>query len=147
ITPAQRVLLLESAKQLDEMPPPPLQSAITSALNSFRPSPKRSGARPGDLFNAQAQWADVLGKHGWVLVGQFKQEQFWRRPGKTEGISATVNYNQNNRLLVFSTSTPFQIQKCYSLFEAYACLEHGNDFSAAARALVTQGYVAKQANP
>jgi bifunctional DNA primase/polymerase-like protein len=140
ITPAQRALLLESARQLDEMPPPPLRS-------TSRPSSKHAGARPGDLFNAQAQWADVLGKHGWVLVGQFNQEQFWRRPGKAEGISATVNYNQNNRLLVFSTSTPFQIQKCYSLFEAYACLEHGNDFSAAARALAAQGYVEKQTNP
>lgn len=143
ITPAQRALLFESARRLDEMPPPPLRVASRQFSRFSMP---RSGTRPGDLFNAQAQWADVLGRHGWVLVGEFNQEQFWRRPGKTEGISATVNYHQNNRLLVFSTSTPFQIQKWYSLFEAYACLEHGNDFSAAARALVAQGYVEKQAN-
>ncbi|MGH2509977.1 MAG: hypothetical protein ACRDHZ_21565, partial [Ktedonobacteraceae bacterium] len=126
------------------MPPSPLRSTIVPASNAAKQLPRfsalRSGARPGDLFNERAQWADVLGRHGWVFVGERDGEQFWRRPGKAEGISATVNYNQSNRLLVFSTSTPFQAQKAYSLFEAYACLGHGSDFSAAARALVTQGY-------
>lgn len=144
ITPVQRALLLESARQLDEMPSPPLQSAMVTASKTPKQLPRFSvpcfGTRPGDLFNARAQWSDVLGRHGWVLVGERDGEQFWRRPGKAEGISATVNYNHSNRLLVFSTSTPFQTQKAYSLFEAYACLEHGNDFSAAARSLVAQGH-------
>ena len=43
-------------------------------------------------------------------------------------------------LYVFSTSTPFEPERGYSKFSAYTLLEHGNDYAAAARELVSKGY-------
>jgi putative DNA primase/helicase len=41
---------------------------------------------------------------------------------------------------VFSTSTVFESERGYSKFSAFALLEHGGDFKAAAEALGKQGY-------
>jgi hypothetical protein len=60
----------------------------------------------------------------------------WRRPGKRgPGISATTNYAGNGLLYVFSTATIFEPERGYTKFTAYALLEHGGDFAAAARSL------------
>jgi hypothetical protein len=62
----------------------------------------------------------------------------WRRPGKTEGSSATTR--DDGGLYVFSTSTEFEPEVPYSKFGALAVLEHGGDHSAAAAALRLAGY-------
>lgn len=141
ITPAQRSLLLASAQWFDEMPKPAQVSASSHHASSPRNARFSSDARPGDVFNARARWEDVLKPAGWVLVSESgRSEQFWRRPGKSEGVSATTNYGNKNRLRVFSTSTPFDTTRTYSLFEAYALLWHNEDFAAAARELAQLGY-------
>jgi hypothetical protein len=43
-------------------------------------------------------------------------------------------------LYVFSTSTEFEAERGYSKFSAYALLDHGRDFQAAAKALGQAGY-------
>jgi len=43
-------------------------------------------------------------------------------------------------LYVFSSSTPLDPDKCYGKFQAYTLLNHGGDFSAAVKALASQGY-------
>jgi len=96
------------------------------------------GGRPGDEFNETASWVDVLGPHGWKKVGAKGEEEHWRRPGKNEGISATVNYKDFNLLYVFSTNTPFETEHGYSKFSAHALLNFNGDFQAAARALAAQ---------
>ena len=60
---------------------------------------------------------------------------YWRRPGKTDGHSATTNHEGTDRLKVFSSSTPFDDDATYDKFSALAILEHGGDHRAAARAL------------
>jgi hypothetical protein len=98
--------------------------------------------RPGDAYNAQADWDSLLTPHGWTRVGDGNGVAVWRRPGKSDqGISATTNYAGSNMLYVFSTNCePFQHEKAYDLFAAYALLEHGGDFKAAAKALAAKGY-------
>ena len=74
--------------------------------------------------------------------------EFWRRPGKPlhePGHSAISNYDGNDRLIVYSTSTPFEPHQTgqkngYSKFRAYALLNHNEDYAAAARELGQQGY-------
>jgi hypothetical protein len=69
------------------------------------------------------------------------EETYWRRPGKRgPGHSATTNYRGLDYLYVFSVATVFEPEKAYSKFAAYTILEHGGDFSAAARTLAAQGY-------
>ncbi len=101
----------------------------------WKPTDKPRSDRPGDRLNALATWNEVLGPHGWVE----ETKNYWRRPGKDkgEGISATTNYDNRPMFYVFSTSAaPFNENKGYSKFHAFALLNHGGDFKAAARAAV-----------
>lgn len=100
------------------------------------------GGRPGDDFNVRADWADILEPHGWHLAGDDGSGiDYWCRPGKDFGISASTNYEGSDLLYVFSTNAaPFDDEVAYTKFSAYALLAHGGDFSEAARALAEQGY-------
>jgi hypothetical protein len=143
ITAHQRRLLFALAHEFDEMSPPepsPIPARKSSLFGgSF------DDFRPGDLFNRQASWEEVLVPHGWQLVRIIGDEGYWRRPNKNgPGISATTNYNGSDLLYVFSTSTMFEAEKGYSKFSAYALLNHGGDFSSAARELAQRGYAPKK---
>ena len=79
----------------------------------------------------------VLQRHGWALA-QAGDNQYWRRPGKTAGWSATL---KEGVFYVFSSSAaPFEQNRAYSPFSVYAMLEHNNDFAAAAAALRREGF-------
>jgi len=113
------------------------------ALNEYVPAPEpipASGAnlaRPGDDFAARGDVRAVLAKHGWTLV-RAGENEYWRRPGKTAGWSATL---KDRVFYVFSSNAaPFEPNKAYSPFAVYAHLEHNGDFAAAARALRAEGY-------
>ena len=92
--------------------------------------------RPGSDFNRTASWHDILEPHGWLPVYRDGDEVFWRRPGKSEGISATTNYQGSNLLYVFSSSTELEPDTGYTPFAAFAILNYGGDFSRAAQSLV-----------
>lgn len=137
ITTHQRERLFAIAREFDRVPSTP--SPAIAPKKSFRLS--ENGQRPGDLFNQQASWEDILLPHGWQLVGYVGTEGHWRRPGKTgPGISATTNHGGHDLLYVFSTSTLFEAEQGYTKFRAYALLNHHGDFSAAARELAELGY-------
>lgn len=128
ITPAERNDVFALARSFDEMPiDPPRQ----------QPHPTTSGGRtrPGDLFNQQTTWRELLGQHGWRTVYERNPTTYWRRPGKDHGISATTNHAGSDLLWVFSTSTPFEAERSYDKFGAFAVLDHGGDFTSAARAI------------
>ena len=101
---------------------------------------KTDGVSPGDDFNNRASWDDILGKRGWSKVYTANGTTYWRRPGKSMGISATTGRNDGDNLYVFTTSTEFDAEKPYSKFAAIAHLEHGGNFSACAKELRRQGY-------
>jgi ABC-type dipeptide/oligopeptide/nickel transport system ATPase component len=97
-----------------------------------------TGEKPGDDFNAKAQWSEIL--IGWKQIFTVNGVTYWRRPGKDVGISATTGRNDGDNLYVFTTSSSFEAEKPYSKFAAFAHLHHGDDFSAAARDLRSKGY-------
>ena len=97
-----------------------------------------TGEKPGDDFNAKAQWSEIL--IGWKQVFTAGGVTYWRRPNKDVGISATTGRNDGDNLYVFTTSSSFEAEKPYSKFAAFAHLHHGDDFSAAARDLRSKGY-------
>lgn len=98
--------------------------------------------RPGDIFNALATWEDVLLPLGWVKVGTNRTgTQFWRRPGKKEGISASTNWHDYDLFFCYSSSVPdIDIKRGYSKFKLYTTLVHGGDYKKAAKALVMDNY-------
>ncbi|REJ91095.1 MAG: hypothetical protein DWQ34_15780 [Planctomycetota bacterium] len=128
LTPTERDLLLARAWELTEYHPQP------------EPEPEAAGAvagRPGDDFNARGDHRALLQQHGWQLVRGGKNE-YWRRPGKLEGWSATL---KDRDLYVFSSNAaPFEPERAYSPFGVYSLLEHNGDFGQAAAALSRDGY-------
>jgi hypothetical protein len=133
ITPEERADLFELARTFDQMPKRIVEESTNKGSD-------KSGVRPGDDFNARGDWRSILEPHNWRPVFERGGETFWRRPGKDRGISATTNYQGSNLFYVFSTSTPFESERGYSKFSAFALLEHGNDYAAAAKALAGKGY-------
>ncbi|ROL55826.1 hypothetical protein D9V84_10460 [Bacteroidetes/Chlorobi group bacterium Naka2016] len=97
--------------------------------------------RPGDIFNRQGDIKRILERHGWTLVRQIGEKEFWRRPGK-EGRewSATFNFIPNKFYVFSSNAKPFEPFHCYDKFSVYTLLEHNGDFRAAAKELANMGY-------
>jgi hypothetical protein len=122
-----------------------LERGDKASADRHAEAPAGDGGRPGDDFNRRADWlADVL-PDGWKVVRRRGEVVYLCRPGKDAGVSATVGYCRSERagpkLYVFSTNAePFEAERSYSKFEAYAQLHHGGDFKAAARELGRLGY-------
>ncbi|MCX5682328.1 MAG: bifunctional DNA primase/polymerase [Planctomycetota bacterium] len=127
VTADERETLLTAAWALNEVVPVP------------EPIPRSVDAstRPGDDYSARGDVRVVLQKHGWMLAKPGENE-YWRRPGKAAGTSATL---KDRVFYVFSSSAaPFEPQKAYGPFGVYALLEHGGDFAKAASALRAEGF-------
>jgi hypothetical protein len=124
------------AISLDQTPPQdadPRQS-VTSATDS-----------PGNNYSqckTNEQIAQLLQSHGWTITRRRSSGVIeLRRPGKTAGISATVGHDGEGCLHVFSSNAqPFETGRKYDPFGVYARLEHGGNFSEAARELGRNGY-------
>ena len=116
-------------KALDEMP---TKEIIVQSMAKTTDSTK-----PGDDYNAKAKWEELLAD--WKFLYTSHGITYLRRPGKDMGISATIKESTGN-LYVFTTSTTFEAERPYSKFAAFAHLQHGDDFSAAATALRRLGY-------
>jgi replicative DNA helicase len=91
--------------------------------------------RPGDRYNNETTWDELLPLHGWTYLYRRGEVAYWRRPGKREGLSATTNHRGSDRLYVFTSSTVLQAERSYDRFGFYVVMEHGGHFSAAAKAL------------
>ena len=133
ITFAEREALFSIFKCFDEMP------QVENIAQEIK-SREVNLALPGDDYNSKVTWDQILTPLGWSKVYTKGDATAWRRPGKTEGISATTNFNGKDNLYVFTTSTIFESEHSYSKFAAYATLEHSGNFKAAASALRSQGY-------
>jgi hypothetical protein len=100
----------------------------------------------GGRFNQRGDWwADVLAPAGWTPAGGRDGVQYYTRPGKSGGVSATVGHcrakDGTPALFVFSGSVPeLTAQKSYDKFGAYARLFHRGDFKTAAADLAANGY-------
>jgi hypothetical protein len=126
-TAEERDELMALARYFDERP-----------KREFTPktAPTTVGDRPGDRFNSEATWPSILEPAGWVHVCDRDEKSYWRRPGKSVGVSATVNFGDSGLLYVFTPNAPsFEANCSYSKFAAHTLLNHHGDFSAAARAL------------
>ena len=135
ITAVQRARLLDIARRLDQLPSP-----AAPPTRRMRPAPSR-GETPGDAFERQVDWADLLIPAGWAFVKRSGRSRLWRRPGKPAGVSASTGHTTDrDRLFLFSTSTPFPAGQPVSKFHFYATLHHGGNHARAARALRDAGF-------
>lgn len=131
LTPRQRDLLHVAARSLDQpLPAEPIPVTGTSS----------SELLPGDDFNLRSDWQSILEPHGWRIVHRSGERAYWRRPGKSIGLSAVTGGGGNDYLYVWTTSTELPSERALSKWRAYVLLEYAGDFSRAASALRSQGY-------
>lgn len=127
----------------EQTPPPTLTPNTTTDWSN--------GAKPGEDYENQTTWDEILTPHDWTRTHTHGRTSYWIRPGKNPrdgGISATTGRDpERDRLYVFTTSTEFEAETPYTKFGAYALLEHGNDYKAAAKHLAKQGYGTEPAVP
>ncbi len=130
----ESMTLLDAATKLGTYHAP-IRSAVPTTTQFKAGSPQTN--RPGDVYAAQTSWHEILVPHGWTPVGpEANGLQYWRRPGKTIGTSATTGYAGKDLLHIFSESAePFEGNENYGKFAAFAWLEHGGNFKDAARAI------------
>lgn len=146
ITGEQRDQLWALLGMLDTQPQPEVETRAQATL----PGGASDGTRPGDEFNDKASWDDILTPHGWRKAWAMGRGHAWKRPGKdTPGISATTGQAADgvDRLYVFSTATDFDAETPYTKFAAFALLEHGGDYTAAAKALAAAGFGSAPSQP
>lgn len=137
LTSEERDLFLSIARSLSRWIPKP-----KTTVTGQPPNMPAGLKRPGDDFNSRANWFDILPKHGWKMIQQRGPETRWMGPGKHSSESSAVsNHYGDDKLYVFSNNvSPFEPEKAYTKFGAYALLEHDGDFNAAAKALADKGY-------
>jgi Bifunctional DNA primase/polymerase, N-terminal len=89
---AERCLLLNAARSFNAYAPP--ERLVTPPrVSRPRLATGTDDTRPGDAYNAEADWCELLEAHGWKAVRQRHGVIYWQRPGKSEpGWSATTNY-------------------------------------------------------
>ena len=132
ITTAQRQRFLDSARLLNRYKSP------SNCDRRRRGNQKCSGAnRPGDKFNHEADWRDIMEDAGWTIQRTSGDTTYWTKPLATRGeVHATTNYRGADLLKVFTTDAPpFETDKTYDKFGVYALLHHNGDLSKAAQAL------------
>ncbi len=118
------------------------RAILLSVCKSFNEwsEPKRNEFenkdRPGDVYNntgeAISEMKSILESKGWK---ENKKGQ-WIRPGKKEGISATIGKIAENILYVFSSNAyPFEPDTAYTPFQVKSLLEFNGDFKECAKML------------
>ena len=143
-----RQALLEAARSLDELPAASTPTAPAGANVGQRGADSApTGGKdafdlaPGDDFNARGDIHPLLEAAGWQFAGNNPDgNELWTRPGKDprNGISAT--YKDGSFYVFSSNAAPFEPNVMYSPFAVYATLNHNGDYTAAASALLSQGY-------
>jgi hypothetical protein len=128
-----------------DYPPAPEPAAPVAADT---PPDAESGAAgllsPGDDYNQRGDVAAVLRKHGWTSA----DGEEWTRPGKENGLSATLGRLDDHPRGFFnfsSNAAPFAANEVYQPWHVFALLECGGDFNAAACELRKLGFGAPPA--
>lgn len=140
VTAEQREDMHAAARSLCRVPPEEYAPA--------KPATPSNGDRPGDDFDRETSWPDVLEPHGWTVSHRKAGVVYWKRPGKDgRGWSATTGHC-GDRLYVFSSNAaPFDSERVYGKFAAFALLNHDGDFKQAARDLRRCGFGGQAADP
>ena len=137
ITDEQRNMLHECARALNTYVPEDKSLDAPSVITKTR---KDGILLPGDDFNMRGDLSASLKQKGWKIAYVQNNVQYWTRPGKQHGISATFNFIPNTFYVWSSNASPFEPEKGYSPFAVYTYLYHEKDFEKAAAELRILGY-------
>lgn len=130
IDSAKRLQIIRFCEAFNEVP----------EVKSFK-APSNSpdkGNRLGDKYDRNADWEKLLVAHGWKFHSQTKDVSNWTRPGKPDGISATLNYYGDNKLYCFSSATKLTQNHSYSPSGFRCVYEFDGDWNKLIKKLVEE---------
>lgn len=131
----ERDLLLDAARSFHEIHAEE-RARFTSTGTAFVLS-------PFDDYNQKADAVGMLCRFGWTIVNENSSRVYLRRPGNTTAKTSGNYHKEKNLFYVWTTSTEFTPEKAYSPAAIYSILNHAGDYSAAAKALIKDGYGVK----
>lgn len=142
ITKKEFITLLDSAKLLDKMP----KKSKSKASTPSKPKPKKanltysdsSDISPADYYNQKENIENLLIAYGWTITKETNQKIYFKRGGDTSAKDSANWHKGHKKLIVHSTSTIFDSNKSYSLFDAYALIHHNDNKHEAMKAIKAQ---------
>lgn len=132
ITTEERELLHECAKSFNLYVP-------NNPDYKQRNFAKKDGNSPFELFNEKFDVVDFLVGEGWAVVKEYSEKIQLRRPGKTEGVSATY-WIGSKVFYPFTTSSEFEPERGCNPVKVYTTLKCNNDYSIASAEIRKMGY-------
>jgi len=139
LTPDEYRMLIDAAVMFNECAPRPQPERKARTVR-----PADEDELPGTRYNRESSQSDVLdlfARHGWTIGRRSGDTVSITRPGATSESSGNVNADGVTH--IFSSNTPFEPSVAghgnpHAPFAAYAILEHGGDYHAAAKTLYAQ---------
>lgn len=132
LTGEERELLTSIACSLNEQPEKQVGTTPKTSNDN-------AAARPGDDYNSREDWREIIEQAGWKHVFTRGATEFWRRPGKDTGISASWNYKDSRVFYVFTSNSDLEMAASYTPFGLFATIKHNGDYAAAASELSNRG--------
>ena len=135
--------LLQAAWSLDQSPKPnpPAPAAPVSIPRSPVEKQHGTSTTPMEDYNerGRSDFKQLLTRYGWQYVREDATNEYWRRPGKNTGHSATLHLEKPT-FYIHSRNCTLPADDAYTLFYVYAHLEHGDNMKDATRTLASLGY-------
>lgn len=135
LSPDERYELIDAARFMNEyFPAPPLPK-----VREF----ENNGLTPWEDYNQKQDLVALLEQNGYRQVKPFgKKRIYMKRPGVSDSPNSGNILSDREVPLwyVWSSSTELPSGAAYTPWSVYACMEHGGDFSMAAKELYRLGY-------
>lgn len=135
ITQEQRYNLLMNARRFDEV-------EVQASEIDIQASQQKTldGKTPWDDYNEKQDAVSLLQSYGWSVVYEDSTRVHMLRPGEASTKTSGNYHKQLNLFRCHSTSTCLPADKSLTAHAIYTYYEHGGDFSAATKALASQGF-------
>lgn len=128
VSAATRKTFLDAARSLSDVPgePPKTPNVAPRVIAN-------NGDSVADWMRTQGIIPRLLTANGWRYVETRGSNEYWRRPGKDDGISGTLNLEKLCFYVFSSNAAPLEPNRAYSALQLAATFEFNGDEKAAAR--------------
>ena len=135
LTDEQRNGVISACRSFDE-----IQETYTQTKAAIPIEVLGDGMSTIEAYNKMTTCDEILERNGWQKKYQNEKNVHFVRPGKTLREGVGCGYSPTlNLVRVFTSSTQFECNKSYNPFQVFAILEHGGDYSKAAKELYHKG--------
>ncbi|MBQ9127297.1 MAG: hypothetical protein IJY15_06005, partial [Thermoguttaceae bacterium] len=102
-------------------------TARSAAYSSY------SGRDVADELRERGVVRESLLADGWTLVGSDARKEYWRRPGKRDGVSASLDLETEMFYCWSTNAPPFEAERTYTPLQCVAARDFDDDLSAASK--------------